>query len=358
MKNEQVQEIRGICILTVLMIHSLIGPLDATGMNYYIWLCLRVLISFPVAVFFFLAGYYTNINKCQNSLIQYFVNRGRRLLIPYLVWTSIYNCIVLFKVIRAENCISFKAIVLNYITGSASWQLYYILVLLQLTVLTPLLIKCMNSRWMSLCCYAITPAYLCFLFAFVYCHKSLPPWYHKVFAAWFLFYYLGLKVRNKNPDELKKRLLAISNNSISRIILGMFAVSLIEAILLKAIRMPDNYATTQVRAGAFLYAASICLFTIVQVKKWGWVKTRKRSFLIFWGDYSYFVYYAHMIFLETFSALFQVFWEQRSGWFMVSVCRFGFTVIGCFGLILLMKKIKMNNLKFILGYPVKGEGNE
>lgn len=59
-KSKYWQVIRGICILAVVMIHSLVG---LNEINQGIWLAIRQLINFPVAVFIFMSGYFVAPEK-------------------------------------------------------------------------------------------------------------------------------------------------------------------------------------------------------------------------------------------------------------------------------------------------------
>lgn len=76
-KTNYWQIIRGICILAVILIHCPSGAGYATtSMEFHSWLVFRQVINFPVAVFVFMSGYFTNINRVQNDYIGYLKNRG------------------------------------------------------------------------------------------------------------------------------------------------------------------------------------------------------------------------------------------------------------------------------------------
>lgn len=122
-KSEYWQCIRGICILAVIMIHCPSG--------HEIWLGIRQLINFPVAVFIFMAGYFVNPQKVDKQWLK----KRWRLLIPYLLWNSVYS---LKNVMTGINI---KSVIYAFVFGQSAASLYYILVLLQLTLLTPYLIN-------------------------------------------------------------------------------------------------------------------------------------------------------------------------------------------------------------------------
>ena len=74
-KSQYWQMIRGICILAVIMIHCPNAIGLKTG-DFSVWLVLRQLINFPVALYVFMAGYFVNIDKIKKNTCAYLLNRG------------------------------------------------------------------------------------------------------------------------------------------------------------------------------------------------------------------------------------------------------------------------------------------
>ncbi len=71
------QCVRGICILAVIMIHSPSGLEYGEGtFPYEATFILRQFINFPVVIFFYLAGYFTNPEKVRKDFRTYLLNRG------------------------------------------------------------------------------------------------------------------------------------------------------------------------------------------------------------------------------------------------------------------------------------------
>ena len=65
-KREYWQSVRGICILAVVLIHSL-GEFDySTGYNVE-FVILRQIINFAVATFVFMAGYFVNVDAMSDN---------------------------------------------------------------------------------------------------------------------------------------------------------------------------------------------------------------------------------------------------------------------------------------------------
>lgn len=65
-KKEYWQSIRGICILSVVLIHSL-GGFDYSAGYGTEFIILRQIINFAVAVFVFMAGYFVSVDKLKDK---------------------------------------------------------------------------------------------------------------------------------------------------------------------------------------------------------------------------------------------------------------------------------------------------
>ena len=69
-KREYWQNIRGICILAVVLIHSLSG-FDYSVANNAEFMLLRQIINFAVATFVFMAGYFVNVDFLSDKEFSY-----------------------------------------------------------------------------------------------------------------------------------------------------------------------------------------------------------------------------------------------------------------------------------------------
>ena len=141
-------------------------------------------INFPVAIFIFMAGYFIKPEKVNAD---YIINRGGRLLLPFLLWDIIYT---VKNVLFGDN-VEWKSVLFDFLTGRVAAPLYYILVLFQLTLLTPFILKKAGKKWL----YLITPVYLCVIYIWTVIAGAPPRLYGTVFPAWLLFYLLGIDCR-------------------------------------------------------------------------------------------------------------------------------------------------------------------
>ena len=273
-KSQYWQMARGICILAVIMIHCPSGQ-NYTELDYNAWIVLRQFINFPVAMFIFLAGYFVTPEKTQGDYKTFLCKRGGvRLLLPYLVWSSVY----LLKTAIFDG-ITFKQILYAIIWGKAATPFYYIVVMIQLTIITPWLIR-YRKKWM----YLITPAYLVIIYAYNIVTGTLPLFYATLFPAWLFFYLLGMDCRSGHIENLLK------NINGYWIIIALF-VSVTEAFILKKVGCADGFVVSQIKFGSFMYATVLILWLLKMNHE------SKRNILSITGDYSYGIFYCHILIL-------------------------------------------------------------
>ena len=89
-KNIYWQSVRGICILAVVLIHSL----QCYDFNNGI-VIIRQIINFAVAIFVFMAGYFVNIDKVSSkrfSAKRWIINRGEDYVRPSFFGRSYTSC--------------------------------------------------------------------------------------------------------------------------------------------------------------------------------------------------------------------------------------------------------------------------
>lgn len=142
-KRKYWQSIRGICILAVVLIHSLGGFNYSTGYGTE-FVVLRQIINFAVATFVFMAGYFVNVDVLSDKEFSYkhwIIYRGRRLCIPFMIWSLRYSCLSLLKVVHSGSEIHWLGFIYRFIVGKSATPFYYIVVLVQLTLITPWLVK-------------------------------------------------------------------------------------------------------------------------------------------------------------------------------------------------------------------------
>lgn len=139
-RDRYLQALRGLAIAAVVLIHCL-PQCPAT-------VALRPFLNFSVALFLFLSGFLTDEDKIRGGASAS-RSQGRR---AYALWSIVYLIVFPHH--------SLASGIVAFIIGSASAQMYYLLVYVQLVLLTPLLFKLLlRHRYFV---YAITP--VCLLF--------------------------------------------------------------------------------------------------------------------------------------------------------------------------------------------------
>ncbi|OQB14344.1 MAG: glucans biosynthesis protein [Firmicutes bacterium ADurb.Bin193] len=297
-KDSYFQSIRGICIICVVLIHCRAGALYLQNSdhiwNYHYWLILRQIINFAVAVFIFMAGYFTNIEKVKSQKMGYYLKRVTRLVIPFVIWSTFYTIINI-----AANGFKFDAFkeLINLFTGQSSTGLYFIVALIQLIILTPILIKRINKNYFKILCMLLAFVYLASYYTSYYLSGSA---YTSLFAyffpAWLIYYYLGIYVRVSGKDYL----FGFKSKGKTDLSLGVllviisFAISVTESYLLKSYAMPDSFLVSQLKASNVLY--SVCVINLILlIKKYMQPKTQKT--LLTLGNNSFGIYFIHIFWL-------------------------------------------------------------
>lgn len=181
---------------------------------------------------------------------------------------------------HSGNEIHWMGFIYRFIVGKSATPFYYIVVLVQLTLITPWLVKIVKHNGIiSRILWLVTPLYLMYLYAWNYIVGISPRLYETLFPAWFGFYYLGIHVRCGR--KLKCNGYAEA---------GALALSCVEAVGLKAVGFDIGFYTSQITVGSFLYSVTII----------GWLLKKSENnrrgcrLLSKIGDCSYGIFYIHM----------------------------------------------------------------
>lgn len=292
------QYVRGICIVFVVVIHCKIGLgyEDNTNYSWYInyWLIMRQFINFPVAIFVFLSGFFTNIDKAGKFNRTFISGRASRLLLPFFIWSAFYTAV---NIVLAHGNVDIKTQILNLIFGISEVHLYYILVLLQLMIITPFLIKAIKAKKGIKILFLLTPLYLIALYAYTAIFNESFFYYQVFFPAWFIFYYAGLWIKIKGYQPLFKKKPLFKSVLLCAAALSL---SIVEGFGLVAFGIDKGFAGGQIKFSSFLYVFSLINLLMV-------IKPRFANKKILWlkyiGDNSYGIYYVHVVWLTAFIIL-------------------------------------------------------
>lgn len=128
-------------------------------------------------------------------------NRLKKLLIPYTLWTVFYS------ILSSPAGLHPLRILYHLVTGRAQAQLYYIVVLVELTILTPLLMNALDNKKYSAMILSLTPVYLLLCSGYCYVTGAELTWMGRDFCAWLIFYYAGMLVKYYGWTHREKGLL-------------------------------------------------------------------------------------------------------------------------------------------------------
>lgn len=251
-------------------------------------------------------------------------------MIPYLIW----SCVYLTKDAIFGSA-SIKHVIYALVAGQAATPFYYIVVLMQLTLLTPCLVNHRKS-WMSL----ITPAYLIFIYVYNIAAGRTPLLYETLFPAWFFFYLMGMDCKAGKFDKM------IEKVNVGWIIAALM-LSLVEAFVILKLGCADGFASSQIKISSFLYAAIIALW--LQKKE----KSVEKNCMYTVGDLSYGIFYVHMLILWLVRKILDVI-KMNEIWIIYFGLTFIFTSILSVAWIFVIKKtakkLKCERLMKYIGF--------
>lgn len=282
MMNQKIQALRGASICAVVVIHTC-----AVGWG---GVTTRPFVNFAVGMFVFLSGILTK-KRTDGRYTDLIVRRLRKCLVPYVLWS--FLCAVING--------SVKTFVPDIFFSRCNGIYYFILVYAQMVILTPIAFKLLDSSvsWIG---WLITPITI-FLIRYVCVIKNISvgfPFQGELFAFWFLFYYLGLVLRNRYYT------IKIDRNIWTRIYGLSLLIQLLEGwIWYKA----GNYdmATTQLKLSSILSTTVACIGAFQYFENRKEIGLNKSSplyrFMILLGDNSFGIYLCHILVWRVFNKI-------------------------------------------------------
>lgn len=292
MKNQFIQSIRGVCIICVVLIHSLMQD-SYTVYNNEINIVIRTTINFAVGIFIFLAGYFIKINEVKKDTLQFYKRKLKRILIPYFIWSVMYIVIFHMDYIKYFNV---KELISAFILGKSAAHLYYIVALIQLIIVTPILVKIldMNNKGINILMIAIT-----FVYTFInsisnYYMKTNIPLYATLFFAWISFYYIGMLIKKQNIRCNNIRISSILCVTILILFLNIFI-----NIFAYKNGLNYSYCTSQIKFINSIYIMLVIILVSDMIYKLSGKKFQS-NVLSKIGDKSFGIYLVHLIFVGVF----------------------------------------------------------
>lgn len=266
--SNKIQICRAIAIIAVVIIHNC--PQEMVG------IVVRCFVDFAVALFIFLSGYLTKI--VNTDVIIFYKKRLLRVFIPYCIWSVLYTI--------AFN--KWDSFIFNFITGQCCFVYYFIIVYMQLTILVPWISKFIQSKYWKLG-FMITPILIFIEYIFFLNDKQIASPYNGLFfGVWFIFFYLGMCIRNGNI-----RISLDYKNFYYLFIIG-YVIQLVESIIWY-IYGNYNMATTQLKFSAILCSVIVSIIAYLWIiKETKILYNRISQIFIMIGNYSFGIYLTHI----------------------------------------------------------------
>lgn len=217
-----------------------------------------------------------------------------------------------------------------YLTGEACAPFYYIIVLLQLTIITPWLVRIIksNNKKVMNVLWLISPLWLLYVYVWNIMNSDNPYLFGTLFPCWFIFYYLGLRLKCGMKFTVKPF-----------IVLLTLILSILESLFFyhKGI---DNLQITQVMFGSQSY--SICVIGMLMRYK---DTVCHNNIFIALGNLSYGIYYIHifiLMFINKFISMLNI-----NNWYLTWIIRYTL-VLSISAIIVIVVQQTFNNNKTFL----------
>jgi len=320
---------RGVAIIAVVALHVtyLSGYWNSSFCFYCQFYC--QLFNFAVPAFIFISGYWLS-KKQIKSLTDYrtfLVRRFLRIFIPYLFWSIV---LVGYEAIKTHNVDVYR-IIFKLIFGQASFQYFFIIVIVQLYVITPLL-QYINRKPYGLILVLVLNIMTLLLrylsrlnFGFLFPSVS-------AFYSWVIFYEIGLLLGRSD------RKIFIPGNIRPFILPAIFVSMLISEVEGAIIFSKYNnlgFAAHSLKYSSFLYSVCIIFgFLLLRECIKYWPKS-----LVSIGDYSFGIYLIHIPILKQVANLVSKNSAFYSSYLLYQFITISLTVLACFVIIDITRRL-------------------
>lgn len=292
-RNNYWDALKGISIIAVIIIHASGSAFtfDKYSANHLFGVIERQFVNFGVPMFFAISGYFCGgvILKSKQDILKFYNKKFVRLAVPYLSWS-----IVAIFIYKYDQISSLGSVLLFMFLGQSCAPYYFVVVLLQFILLTPLLLKLSSLKLLvSGIGLSLISLSLVYYFRASYPDHliSNSTLFGTPFPVWSVFYFGGI-VFKRNASAiivfLQKRLVLLVT-----LVLGFLLISLTEAIFWYEQGF-FSIAASQVKLSSYILSALLIVFAFVMSDD----ESTKRYFVLSYiGRLSFGIYFSHMFFL-------------------------------------------------------------
>ena len=291
---------KGITILCVATLHATgTFQFPTKSRNWYCELVICQFADFAVPMFLALSGYFAakSFTHVFHDIKKYWLARFVRIIPPYLFWTAVF---VLLK--RRSDLLSINALDKDIFFGLGIGIGYFVIVLLQFILLTPLIMKIKKAQDHIVIMVSITSVGLLLNYLLRIQHPWLLfaqfPYYAISFLTWYPFYHLGIFIQQQGYADNP----SFTGQATKFFVIYLFFVfaSITEALMLSSKGLM-SLAVSQIKFTSFLASISLFLFAVAFH---GVEDTRTKNTILTWlGRNSYLIYLMHLLFFPRVSTL-------------------------------------------------------
>lgn len=289
--------LRGLTILIVVTGHSVIAGFpfafaEEGRWNFQYSLVIRQFQVFAVPLFLFISGYLVGHARFDvpGSYRQFLGRRMPRILIPYTLWSLVFITLYLYL----DRRLTPGDFLLRFLIGGGDGPFYFIVVLAQLYLLTPLLVRVADRTHGLVTLMAFNMAFLLALNVARYSffsadhYAGMPVYIYYSFPCftWITHYTLGLHYRRHPGSEsvLPARLLLAA-------VAATWLLMTVEAFTLYRMGHVEM-ATSTIRLGCYVYSVAV-IVALFRLRTLPWPR-----FFVICGEYTFGIFFIHMFILR------------------------------------------------------------
>lgn len=277
---------RGIAMLAVIAIHSTpFDGIDLAGNEAVFLLVMRQVANFSVALLLAISGMMAGWSRqpCDGRWV---LVRLKRLLPPYILWSLLF-----MSIHNPDHFRSLPYLVVDFVSGQGMLGIgYFVVLLLQMIVLTPLIARIGSVRSHLLWIVAITAAGLAYSYVVGpanYYLLSKFPYTALPFPVFYPFYHLGFLVAREGMVARLSGGRTLAAAGLAAVV--ALGLSIAEALAWLPIKL--SMANAQVKASSLFYSLTIFALMLGSHRR---VRFPVAGWLAWFGRNSYAIYVIHL----------------------------------------------------------------
>lgn len=280
---------KGLAILAVVFIHSsgYLSVSDQGTLEWYTGVISRQFVNFAVPVFLFISGF-LSFSSDVHDTVSFLKKKVLRIITPYLFWSFAYFCILF-----PTNNYNFdiKNIIAQLVLGTGIGVGYFVIVLMQFVILTPLINKIASIKTHLLVIGGLTVIAGLFNYMTISSqHLSLFsqfPYSAILFIVWYPYYHMGFLFKKFDITRPK-----YCSNYLLFFVMSLSLFLAVFEGMHWAYSGNYTFAVSQLKITSMILSLCVCIFICFNIKS-----SVDNHFLSRLGTVSYGIYLTHMLFV-------------------------------------------------------------